>query len=287
MGAPIAKHLLNAGHALVVTDVSASRAQEFTAAGASFVPSAAAVAAACETIFLSLPGPKEIEAVVLGPNGLARHARRGLVIVDLSTNSRALVVRLAEVLARSGVQYVDAPVSGGVAAATKGTLSVMAGGEEALLGALAPLMACFATKVFRAGATGMGTIAKLVNNQIFLSAAIAVQEGFVLAAKAGLPTDLMMDILSKSSGGAYAGLAPLFLRRDFDNAVFKLGIAAKDVALALESAETLGAWMPMTQAADAVYRASVEAHLGEKVFFATLQTLEARSDVVVPTLSDK
>jgi 3-hydroxyisobutyrate dehydrogenase-like beta-hydroxyacid dehydrogenase len=285
MGAPIAGHLLRAGHTLIVTDVSDARASEFVDAGARFVTTAAAVAAACETVFLSLPGPREIEEVVLGPCGLMTSARSGGVIVDLSTNSHALVVRLAEVLARAGVHYVDAPVSGGVTAAIQGTLSVMAGGDEALLDALAPLMESFASKLFRAGATGMGTIAKLINNQIFLSATIAVQEGFVFGAKAGLPTDLLMDILSKSSGGAYAGLAPQFLRRDFDNAVFKLGIAAKDVALALESAESLGVWMPMTEAASAVYRASLEARLGDKVFFATLQALESRAEVIVPKLS--
>ncbi len=281
MGSAIARRLMEAGHRLVVSDISRASAADWTAAGAAFADAPVEVARACRTVFLSLPGPKEVEAVVGGSGGLLEAAKAGDVIVDLSTNAYATVVRLAEQLGRSGIAFVDAPVSGGVVAAVKGRLAVMAGGEAAVVEALDPLLKCFAARVFHVGPAGKGTIAKLVNNQIFLSAAIVVQEGFVLAAKAGLDAAAMLEILKASSGGAYAGLAPVFLARDFDNVVFKLGIAAKDIGVALESARDLGVPMPTTEAAHAVYRDAIAKGLADKVFYATLRALEFDAGVEV------
>jgi 3-hydroxyisobutyrate dehydrogenase-like beta-hydroxyacid dehydrogenase len=196
-------------------------------------------------------------------------------------------VRLAQALGRAGVALVDAPVSGGLAGAVKGRLAVMAGGEAAVVEALDPLFKTFAARVFHVGPAGQGTIAKLVNNQIFLSAAVAVQEGFVLAAKAGLNADQMLEILKASSGGGYAGMAPVFFARDFDNPMFKLALAAKDVGVALESARDLGVPMPVTQAASAVYQDAITKGLGEKVFYATLRALETDAGVEVAALSPR
>jgi 3-hydroxyisobutyrate dehydrogenase-like beta-hydroxyacid dehydrogenase len=281
MGSAIARRLLEAGHPLVVSDISRAGAADWTATGAVFVDTPAEVARACRTVFLSLPGPREVEAVA---DALAQAARSGDVIVDLSTNAFATVVRLAGRLGEAGIAFVDAPVSGGVAAAVKGRLAVMAGGEADVVAALDPLFKAFAARVFHVGPAGQGTIAKLVNNQIFLSAAVAVQEGFVLAAKAGLKADLMLEILKASSGGGYAGLAPVFFGRDFDSPMFKLALAAKDVGVALESARDLGVPMPVTEAAGAVYRNAIAKGLGEKVFFATLQALEQDAGVEVARL---
>jgi 3-hydroxyisobutyrate dehydrogenase-like beta-hydroxyacid dehydrogenase len=284
MGAPIARRLIEAGHALTVCDLSRASAADWTAAGARFVDTPAEVASACRTSFLSLPGPREVAAVVaaLGPE-----AQAGDVIVDLSTNAYATVVELAAQLAQAGVAFIDAPVSGGVAAALKGRLAVMAGGDGAVIAALGPLLQAFAGRVFHVGASGMGTLAKLVNNQIFLSAAVAVQEGFVLAAKAGLPADVLLEIIKASSAGTYVGLAPLFFARDFDAAVFRLGLADKDLAVALESARALGVTMPLTEAARGVYRQAVDAGLGDKVFYATLLALEQTAGAQVAKLEPR
>ena len=287
MGSAIARRLIEAGHLLVVNDIDRSRATDWTKAGAVFAGAAAEVAQACRIVFLSLPGPREVEAVATGPGGLADGARLGDVVVDLSTNAYATVVRLAREMDRSGVSFVDAPVSGGLAGAVKGRLAVMAGGEPAVVEALDPLFKAFAARVFHVGPAGQGTIAKLVNNQIFLSAAVAVQEGFVLAAKAGLNAELMLEILKASSGGGYVGLAPTFFARDFDSPMFKLALAAKDVRVALESAQALGVPMPVTTAAGAVYEDAVDKGLGEKVFYATLRALETDAGVEVARLSPK
>jgi 3-hydroxyisobutyrate dehydrogenase-like beta-hydroxyacid dehydrogenase len=284
MGAPIARRLLEAGHTLVVSDISRAHADDWTAAGATFVDTPAEVADACHTVFMSLPGPREVEAVA---DGLMSKTQRGDVVVDLSTNAYATVVALAERLAKAGVTFIDAPVSGGVAGAVRGKLAVMAGGDAAAIAALAPVFEAFAARVFHVGDSGKGTIAKLVNNQIFLSAAVAVQEGFVLAAKAGLDSDTLLEIVKASSGGGYMGMAPLFFGRDFDNAMFRLSLAAKDLGVVLESASDLGVPMPTTKAAHGVYKDAIDQGLGDKVFYATLRALEADAGAEVAKLAPK
>lgn len=287
MGGAIASRLIDAGHSLVVSDIAAERAADWDAKGARFVTRPSDVAQACRVVLLSLPGPAEIDSVVTGLDGLMTAASAGDVIVDLSTNAHANVMHLSERLASAGIGLLDAPVSGGVAAAVKGRLAVLAGGDHEAIDALRPLLGAFATNIFHVGPVGAGTIAKLVNNQIFLTAAVAVQEGFVMAAKAGLDSAQLFDILKSSSAAPYVALAPLFFARNFDAAIFKLGIAAKDVAVALETAGALGVPMKVTEAALGTYRDAVDQGLGDKVFYATLESLERRAGATVAKLPAK
>lgn len=287
MGAAIAGRLLEAGHRLVVSDIAAGRRAEWEGKGAQFVSTPAEVSRNCRIVLLSLPGPPEVDAVIQGVAGLAEAAQPGDVIVDHSTNAHAAVLGHAARLGAAGITFVDAPVSGGVAAAVKGRLAVLAGGTAEAVDALRPLLAAFAAHVFHVGPTGAGTIAKLVNNQIFLTAAVAVQEGFVMAAKAGLDSARLLDILKASSAAPYVALAPLFFARNFDAAIFKLGIAAKDVSVALETAEALEVPMKVTAAALDTYRDAIDGGLGEKVFYATLEALERQAGTVVAKLPPK
>lgn len=281
IGRPMAERLLAAGHRLRVLDTSPEALAPLIEAGAETAASPADIARNCRTCFLSLPGPAEIEAVVAGPDGLLAGMRDGDVIVDLSTNSHAMVARLAEAATARGVVFLDAPVSGGAIGARAGTLAVMLGGPEATVERVRPLLAAFAQNVFHVGETGMGTIAKLVNNQLFLSCSVLLQEGFVLAAKAGLDSTRLLEILQASSGKSYSALAPFLLSRKFDDEMFQLAIATKDIAVTLDSADALGVAMPTTTAALSVYRDAGARGLGTKAFHATLLDLEARADTVV------
>jgi 3-hydroxyisobutyrate dehydrogenase-like beta-hydroxyacid dehydrogenase len=284
IGNPMAKRLQGAGHALVVFDVRAEATRELEQAGATRAASPHEVARACRLVFTSLPGPREIDAVVRGTDGLLAGARAGDVHVDLSTSSWEAVRRLRDAEAAAGVALVDAPVSGGAAGAAQGTLTVMASGDRAAFERADPYLRAFARHVFHLGESGAGTLVKLINNAVFLCAGMLVQEGFVLGAKAGLDPARLLEVLKLSSGGMYAGLADLVFARGFDNAFFQLALAEKDVALALESGRALGAPMPVTAAAHGVYAESVARGLGPKVFFATLKTLEAAAGVEVPKL---
>lgn len=284
IGRPMARRLVDAGHALVVHDLARDATRALEEAGAARAGSPREVAERCRTVFTSLPGPAEVEAVATGAGGLLEGARPGDVHVDLSTSSIDAVRRLAATEAKAGVSLLDAPVSGGVAGASQGTLAVMAGGEREAFERAEPLFAAFARNVFYLGESGAGTLAKLVNNLIFLCGGLVVQEGFVLAAKAGLDATRLLEVLNASSGRLYAGLAGLFFSRDFDNPMFKLAIAEKDVALAVESARALGLTLPLAEAGLGSYRRAVAQGDGERVFFSTLRALEADAGVEVSKL---
>jgi 3-hydroxyisobutyrate dehydrogenase-like beta-hydroxyacid dehydrogenase len=282
IGAPMAKRLLDAGNALVVCDRVDSATAPLVAAGASLAGSPREVAAACRVVFTSLPGPHEVEEVATGKGGLLEGARPGDVHVDLSTSAFDAVRALAAREAAAGVHLVDAPVSGGAMGAAQGTLTVMASGDRAAFERVEPLFGAFARNVFHLGESGNGTLAKLVNNAIFLCGGLLVQETFAMAAKAGLDPSRLLEVVQKSSGAAYAGLAKLLLGRGFDNAFFQLALAEKDVALALASARGLGVPMPVIEAAHGTYARALELGLGKKLFAATLLAVEDAAGVEVP-----
>ncbi len=282
MGRPIAGHLQRAGHQLAVFDVVPAAGAALVEAGATAAPDIATLAAASDVVFLSLPGPAEVDQVV---SAVLADLAMGSVVVDLSTNSVEGARAMADRGAAVGVAFVDAPVSGGRAGAEAGTLAVIVGGDGEAVERVRPLLETFSANVFHVGPSGAGALAKLVNNQIFLCASVLIQEGFVLGAKAGMDATALLEILKASSAGTVVGAANVFLTRNFDNVSFKLSIAEKDVAVALASARALGVAMPTTEAAHAVYLAAIDGGLGDKVFTATLRTLEERSGVEVARLA--
>lgn len=284
IGAPMAQRLLDGDHALRVYDRDTAATAELEAAGAIRASGIADVAGACDVVFLSLPGPAQIREVMLGEDGLLAHARDGAIVVDLSTNALALNREIAEAAAARGVSYLDAPVSGGRAGAEAGTLAVMVGGDATAFATIEPLLACFGKNIVHLGDSGNGTLAKLVNNQIFLAASVLIQEGMVMGAKAGLEPATLLEVLKSGSAASVIGAAPLLLSRRFDQGIFALDIAAKDLEVALESATAIGVETPLTAAAADVYRRARDAGLGSEDFYATLKTLEQSAGITLPPL---
>ena len=284
IGGPIALRLIDREHALCVFDINREATRPHEAKGARRAASVQEIAATCATVFLSLPGPKQIKEVVLGDSGLLAHANGLATIIDLSTNAIALNRQIAESASDQGVQYLDAPVSGGRVGARDGKLAVMAGGDRATFDAIRHLLECFGENLFYMGPAGAGTLTKLVNNQIFLSASVLIQEGFVMGAKAGMDPNAILEVLKVSSAGSLLARAPLVLSRKFDQDVFALAIAAKDIEVALASADAVGAEMPMTAAASGVYQRALATGLGAEDFFATVKVLEAVAGVTLPAL---
>jgi len=265
-----------------VCDRAPAATAPLLAAGATGAATPREVAAACRVVFTSLPGPREVEEVATGPGGLLEGARAGDVHVDLSTSALGAVRALAAREAAAGVHLVDAPVSGGAMGAAQGALTVMASGERSAFERVEPLLGAFGKHVFYLGDSGNGTLTKLVNNAIFLCGGLLVQETFAMAAKAGLDASRLLEVVQKSSGSAYAGLAKLLLGRGFDNAFFTLALAEKDVGLALDSARGLDVPMPVIEAAHGTYRRALELGLGQKLFAATLLAVEDAAGVEVP-----
>jgi 2-hydroxy-3-oxopropionate reductase len=284
MGAPMAARLLAAGFDVRVHDAAACATAALVEAGATAWPSPAQAAAGAPLVMLSLPGPHEVEAVVVGPDGVLTATPVPRYVVDLSTNAVPTVRALRARCAADVVTFIDAPVSGGVEKARDGALSIMVGAEPEELEDVREALNAIGSEIIHVGPPGAGAIAKLVNNQLFLGASVLVQEAFVLAGALGLAPADVDRILAASSARPYARLAPLLLGRRFDDVVFRLDIAAKDVRLALSAADGARVDVPLTRAASSVYDTAVIAGDGELAFTATLRELERRSGMELSAL---
>ena len=283
MGTPMASQLLD-GEELVVFDLNPGAVNAMVARGATAATSLSDLATRVDVALLSLPGPSEVAATVSGPDGLLSVATPPSLIIDLTTNSVEVVKELHGVCAEAGVQFIDAPVSGGVAKAETGDLSVLVGGDDSAFGQAEPLLSKIGADVFHIGPISSGTIAKLVNNQIFLAGAALVQEAYVLAQKLGMEPTALDGVLSASSAATYNKMAPLLLGRRFEDVIFRLDIAAKDLAMVTEAAQSVEMDTPLTAAASELYQQSVEAGYGTEVFHATVKQLESQANITLPPL---
>ncbi len=284
MGTPMGLQILAAGNDLRVHDRSADAMEELVGAGGTGFESAAAAGDGVDVALRSLPGPPQVLDAVTGSDGLLTAATPPQIVIDLSTNSVDAVRELRQACVDEGVIFIDAPVSGGAARARTGSLAVMVGADETEFNGVVGLLECIGDNVFRVGPSGSGAIAKIINNQLFLAAGVLVQEAYVLGARLGMAPADLHAILSASSAAPYAKLAPLLLGRTFEDVIFRMDIAAKDLALAVESADRADVNVPLTEAARALYDSAVEAGDGGLAFHATLVELERRANVELPPL---
>ncbi len=256
IGTPMAANLILAGYELHVYDLDPTRCEALLELGAELGGSPRELAESCSLLMTSLPGPPEVEEVLLGAEGILKGASPGAIYVDLSTNLPSVVSRLAAAAADAGVTMLDAPVSGGVAGAEEATLAVMVGGDEAAFEQCRPLFEAIGENVFYMGASGQGALVKLINNQVSLSARQVVVEALVLARKAGLDPAKAHAVMAVSSAGPHVGRSERLLAREFDAPTFTLQLAAKDLGLAQQVARDAGAPAPLAAAAfDALVRA--------------------------------
>lgn len=282
MGNPMALNLLRAGNALTVTDVRQEAAANLLEEGAVWADSPAAVAAASETTFLSLPAPPDVEKVVSGPNGVLEGAKAGSAIVDLSTNSPIVVAALAEAAAAKGVGFLDSPVSGGVVGARKATLAVMVGGDVELFDRLRPQLDAIGANVFHVGPIGSGNVAKLINNMLAFIGMMGTIEALTLGAKAGVDPNVLWKIVKAGSGNSFVweggGRAIL---RDRLAPTFTNNLAAKDIGLATDLAAALGVNVPMGERAQELIRNFRDNGFATEDVLASVKAVEAAAGVQV------
>lgn len=240
MGLPMALRLLDAGHEVVGCDVRDSARGVFEARGGMWAKSPAAVASQCEIVLVSLPTPAVVERVATGPQGLAEGSCIK-VYVDLSTTGPQMAKRVATELARRGIVSLDAPVSGGIAGAAKGTLSIMASGPRGTFEKIAPLFECFGKKPFYIGAEpGMGQLMKLINNLLSATTLAASCEALAVGMKGGLDPETMLTVLNASTGrsGATEDKIPRYVLPGVPIS-FGLDLSFKDISLCVEAGEAL------------------------------------------------
>lgn len=282
IGNPMARNLIKAGQQLVVHDVRETAAANLVELGARWADSPRAVAEQCGVIFTSLPGPPEVEQVVLSEDGILVGARPGTVLFDLSSNSPPMIRRLAAHARDAGVTMLDAPVSGGVSGAEKATLAVMVGGDRQAFETHRPLLEAIGTNIFHLGEVGAGTVTKLMNNVIALAIGPLLQEAVIVGTKAGIPPQTLFEVFSVSSSGPLVQGIPRILRREFDDPTFTLTLATKDVGLALATGRDLGVPMPLAAAAEQLYLWAKGRGLGDKGSLATLLLYEEAAGITLP-----
>ena len=238
MGGRIARRLIHAGYAVLGADSAQGRAEACGAAARSL----AQVAQQADTILLSLPDSRAVEAVVEGRDGLLAHARAGQVVVDLSTAAASSTIRLCGRFAERGASYIDAGISGGAAAAEKGTLTLMVGGDQAVVDRLKDLFAPFSAKVAYMGPSGAGHTTKLLNNFLNAVSLAASAEVMVAGKKAGLDLRLLLDVLNSSSGVNFATLNrfPKIVDGDYLEGGLTGKLMTKDVVLYMDLVRELG-----------------------------------------------
>jgi 3-hydroxyisobutyrate dehydrogenase-like beta-hydroxyacid dehydrogenase len=268
MGGPMALNLIKAGHTLVVHDVRREAAAPHLAAGAKWSDNPAAVARESELILTSLPGPREVEAVALGSNGIVHGAIAGTIYADLSTGSPTVMRKLYAAFKDRGVHVLDAPVSGGVWGAQRGSLQVMVGGDEAIYNEVKDVLKAVGDKVGYMGAIGSGTIAKLVHNMISIAARSLVAEGFTLGVKAGVKPEALLEAIRGASFGQGLILSQMIpnviFKGAFDTVRFALKLARKDIGLATELAREYDVPMPMASVAEQIMIEALARGWGDK-----------------------
>jgi 3-hydroxyisobutyrate dehydrogenase-like beta-hydroxyacid dehydrogenase len=282
MGAPMAANLIKGGHQLTVYDINREAVAALESKGARSAASPAAVASTVDTVLLSLPTPLIVREVVLGPNGVAS-GNKVKTVIDLSTTGATVAREIAEELAKKGMTGVDAPVSGGVAGAVKGTLAVMVACARPLYAELEPMLKSIG-KVFHIGERpGMGQTMKLCNNLLSATAVAASCEAVVFGAKAGLDPKVMIDVINSGSGRSTATedkFPKSILPRSFDFG-FAMGLMYKDVKLCLEEAEAAGAQMWVGSAVRRLWQLANEEIGPERDFTEIVRVLERRAGVEV------
>jgi 3-hydroxyisobutyrate dehydrogenase-like beta-hydroxyacid dehydrogenase len=199
------------------------------------------VARAADVIITSLPGPLQVEAVVLGEDGVLAGARPGSVWIDMSTSSPELVRRIGEMAAERGIAVLDAPVTGAVDGARAGTLTIFVGGEREAVERSRPALEAMGRRIFHCGALGTGLAAKLVTNLLWFINAVAIGEGLMLGARAGIALPQLREIITASAGNSWVAEhdVPAIFRGDYDPS-FTLELCCKDLRLIAELGRTLG-----------------------------------------------
>ncbi|HEV2488818.1 MAG TPA: NAD(P)-dependent oxidoreductase [Candidatus Acidoferrales bacterium] len=264
MGSPMARNLLKAGFPLTVWNRSRDKAEQLAREGAHVANSPQVTAAGADVLITIVSDPPALEQVLFGANGALAGLKKGSILIDSSTVSPALARRVAKACAERGVDFLDAPVTGGTWGAEKGELVFMIGGKKEALDRAEPVLQAVGKRFFLLGPNGAGQTVKLAMNLILALEVEALAEGLELVSRAGVPGERLIEVLQSSMARAPVldVKAPMLLKRDFKPS-FPLRLMHKDMGLALELAKEIGVRLPASAAAFEAYSAVKAATKGD------------------------
>ncbi len=279
MGQPMAGHLLAAGCPLVVNNRSKHKADELLARGATWAPTPAAAAAEADVVFVCVTDTPDVQAVLLGENGVIRSARDGLIVVDCSTIAPAAEREFADKLLTYKTTLLDAPVSGGDIGATNATLSIMVGGPEEAFRKVLPLLQKLGKTITHTGPVGTGQMTKLVNQVLVSVTNLAVCEALVLAIAGGLDPAKTIIAVAGGAAGSWQlnNLGPKMIAGDFKPA-FMIDLQSKDLRLVLETAKDTGVKLESTKRVAALFEEARKQGLGKEGTQSLFKIVQKRSE---------
>jgi 2-hydroxy-3-oxopropionate reductase len=278
MGKPMSRNLIKAGYSLTVYDINGSAVEEVVQSGATAAKSSKAVAGASDIVITMLPDSPEVEAAILGSDGVFEGARAGALLADMSTIAPATSRRIAEEGRKRGIRVLDAPVSGGDKGAIAGTLSIMVGGDAGDFEAARKLFEAIGKTITHCGPHGAGQIVKACNQIVVALTIEAVSEALVLGSKAGVKPEIILQVL----GGGLAQnrvmemRGPNFLQHQFAPG-FKIRLHRKDLAIVMQAAREYGAVLPVSALVDQFFTNMVNSGKGDLDHSALLTLIEELS----------
>ncbi len=284
MGKSMCRHLMKAGHKLLIYSRTAKKTEELVKDGAQFADPAE-IAKNSDIIFVMVGYPRDVEEVVLGPKGVLASMHKGAYLVDHTTSSPTLAQRIYEAATKVGVNALDAPVSGGDVGAKNGKLVVMVGGDAAAVEKMKPLMQCYSASIAHMGAAGFGQHTKMANQVIIAGQMIGVVEGLMYAYKAGVPLPQMIELLSKGAASSFGltSYAPRMLKRDMEPGFF-VEHFVKDMEIALDECRRMSLALPGLALVHQLYVA-LKANGGAKNGTqALIKVLEQLNNVQIPKM---
>jgi 3-hydroxyisobutyrate dehydrogenase len=284
MGGPMARNLLKAGHQVTVFDPNAENAKVLTGAGAKQAASLVELSATNDVIVSMLPSGRELRVAYLDNDGIVAHAKAGALLIDCSTTDVDSARAVADAAKKRGLQFIDSPVSGGVAGAEAASLTFMAGGEDTAVEAARPILMSMGKNVVHTGASGSGQAAKICNNLILGISMIGVSEAFVLAEQLGLSPEKLFAVSSTSSGQCWSLTSycpvPGPVPGAPSNREYQPGFAAKmmlkDLRLATDAAEKHKQAIELGDLAKRLYERMVQEGSGDLDFSAIIQAIRQR-----------
>ncbi len=278
MGRPMALNLIKGGHTVTVWARRAESMQPLLDAGAIAAASPAEAARGNSLVISMVADAPDVREVMLGEQGVVRAAASGLVAVDMSTIAPAAARSIGADLAKAGIDFIDAPVSGGEVGAIAATLSIMAGGTAAAFETARPAFACMGKNVVHVGDTGAGQVTKAANQIVTGMGVLAVAEAFAFASKNGVDRSKVREALL--GGFAYSRILENHGQRMLDRNFkpgFKSWMHEKDLNIVMQTAHELGLCLPGSAATAQMFNAMVGSGLGEDDSIAVLKLLESLS----------
>jgi len=275
MGSELARHLHAAGHTLTAYARGAHSRERASALGLGLADTPAGVAAASEVVFTIVTASKDVEAIVSGPQGLVHGAQPGLIHVDMSTISPAITRRIAEQLRARDIDMLDAPVSGGVAAAKTASLTFFVGGEAAILERVRPLLELMGKAIFHMGPSGTGQVTKLANQICQLANLQGTAEALLFAGAQGADAGKVREAVMAGYGGSRMldVLGKKMVERDFAAGIVA-ALHHKDIGVALDIAHEAGIALPVTAQVMQQLNALMGSGFGEQDTSSLLLVLE-------------